>query len=91
MMQCGGGGVNEWRTHVLGETALHVAIGHWRLPYHRNAVSSYIYNRSIMARLDFDFRRVRLIHAPGTEFEKAGAQKTFRGKVRRIVLSADER
>ena len=76
---------------MLGETALHAAIGHWRLPYHRNVVSSYIYNRSMMARLDFDFRRARLIHAPGTEFEKAGAQKRFREKARRVVLSADER
>ena len=43
-----------------------------------------------MARLDFDFRHVRLIHAPGTEFEKVGAQKRFREKVRHVALSADE-
>ena len=33
-----------------------------------------------MARLDFDFRHVTLIHAPGTEFEKVGAQERFREK-----------
>ena len=42
-----------------------------------------------MARLDFDFRHVRLIHAPGMEFEKVGAQKRFREIVRHVVLSAD--
>ena len=43
-----------------------------------------------MARLDFDFRHVRLIHAPGTEFEEVCAQKRFREKVRHVALSADE-
>ena len=51
-MQCGG--VNEWRTHVLGATALHVAIGDCRIIvmlYHRNVASAYmriyiIYNRT---------------------------------------------
>ena len=43
-----------------------------------------------MARLDFDFRHVRLTHAPGTEFEKVGAQKRFRKKKWHVVLSANE-
>ena len=43
-----------------------------------------------MARLDFDFRHVRLIHAPGTEFEKVATQECFREEARHVVLSADE-
>ena len=44
----------------------------------------------MIARLDFDFRHARLIHAPGTELEKAGAQKRFREKVRHVAFSANE-
>ena len=43
-----------------------------------------------MAHLDFDFRHARLGYAPGTEFEKVGAQKRFREEVRHVALSADE-
>ena len=43
-----------------------------------------------MAHLDFDFRHARLIHAPGTELEKADAQKRFREKVRHVAFSANE-
>ena len=61
---------------MLGATALHVAMGDCRI-----IVVSYncMYNRSLItARLDFDFRPVRLVHAQGTELEKAGAQQRFR-------------
>jgi hypothetical protein len=44
----------------------------------------------LIARLDFDLRHVRLIHAQGTELEKVGAQQRFREEVRCVVLSADE-
>ena len=43
-----------------------------------------------MARLDFDFRHVGVIHAPGTKLEKAGAQKRFREEAIHVALSADE-
>ena len=43
-----------------------------------------------MARLDFDSRHVRLVHAQGTKLEKVGAQERFREEVRYVVLSADE-
>ena len=81
------GEVNEWRTHVLGATALHVAMGDCRI-----TVMSYhcTYNRSLTARLDVDLRHVRLIHAQGTEFEKIRAQQRFREEARYVSLSADK-
>ena len=44
----------------------------------------------LMARLDFDLRHVALIHAPGTEFEKAATQERFREEVRHVDFSADD-
>ena len=49
-----------------------------------------VYNRSLLARLDFDFRHVRLVHAQGTKLEIVGAQERFRGQARYAALSADE-
>ena len=81
-MQCGGD--NEWRTHMFGATELHVAMGDCRI-----IVVSYMYiynHRSLMGRLDFDFRHVRLVHAQGTKPYKAGAQRRFREEARNGAL-----
>ena len=43
-----------------------------------------------MARLDFDFRHVGLVHAQGTKLEKVGAQERFREEARHVFLSVDE-
>ena len=44
----------------------------------------------LIARLDLDLRHVALVHAPGTELEKATTQECFREEARHVALSAGE-